>query len=80
MSITSPRSSSIARSQKRSTDAMSCVTSTIVLPSRLSRWNCSKHFCWNAASPTASTSSTRSTSASTSIATENASRTAMPDE
>ena len=68
----SPRSSSIARSQKRSTAPMSCVTKMIVLPSALSWWNWSKHFCWNAASPTASTSSTSSTSASTWTATENA--------
>ena len=53
---------------------------TIVRPASRMRWNCWKHFCWKAASPTARTSSTRITSASTSTATANASRTAMPDE
>ena len=40
----------------------------------------SKHFCWKAASPTASTSSISRMSASTWIATEKARRTCMPDE
>ncbi len=75
-----PRSSSIARSQKRSTACMSWVTNTIVRPSALSLRKRSKHFCWNAASPTASTSSISTTSASTCVATANASRTCMPDE
>ena len=56
---TSPRSSSIARSQKRSTVARSCVTKTTVRASRFSRRKVSKHFSWKRASPTASTSSTR---------------------
>ena len=75
-----PRSISSARSQKRSTADMSWVTSTIVLPARLRCSNCSKHFCWKAASPTASTSSISRTSASTSTVTENASRTLIPLE
>ena len=75
-----PRSMSIARSQNRTTAPMSCVTKSIVLPSSRSRWNSSKHFCWKAASPTASTSSISRTSASTWTATENASRTCMPEE
>ena len=40
-----PRSISIARWQNRSTEYMSCETNTIVLPSRLSLKNSSKHFC-----------------------------------
>ena len=59
---------------------MSCVTNTIVRPSAFMRSNSSKHLRWKEASPTASTSSTSSTSASTWIATENPSRTLMPDE
>ena len=43
---------------------MSCVTNRIVLPSSRRRWKTSKHFCWNAASPTASTSSMSRMSAS----------------
>ena len=74
MSTMRPRSSSIARSQKRSTEPMSCVTNTIVRPAAFSRVNSSKHFCWKDASPTASTSSINTMSASTWIATENASR------
>ena len=46
----------------------------------LRRGNSSKHFCWKSASPTASTSSISRMSASTWIATENASRTDMPEE
>ena len=59
---------------------MSCVTKRIVLPSSFIRWKTSKHFCWKAASPTASTSSISRMSASTWIITLNASRTCMPDE
>ena len=70
---------SIARWQKRRTAPMSWVTSTIVLPSSRRRLNSSKHFCWNDASPTASTSSMSRTSASTWIITLNASRTCMPE-
>jgi hypothetical protein len=51
-----PRSSSIARSQKRSTALRSWVTNTIARPSPRSREKASKHFCWKAASPSASTS------------------------
>ena len=80
IATSSPRSISIARSQKRSTADMSWVTNTIVLPAALSCSNCSKHFCWNAASPTASTSSTSRMSASVWTATEKPSRTLMPDE
>ena len=80
MSITRPRSISIARSQKRSTEPMSWVTNRIVRPAAFRRVNSSKHFCWNDASPTASTSSISTMSASTWIATENARRTIMPDE
>ena len=40
----------------------------------------SKHFSWNRASPTASTSSMSRMSASAWMATANASRTPMPDE
>ena len=80
MSATCPRSRSIARSQKRSTDPISWVTSTTVRFSRRSRANSSKHFCWKAASPTARTSSMSSTSASTWIITLKARRTSMPDE
>ena len=76
----SPRSISIARWQKRSTECMSWETNTIVLPSRLRRKNSSKHFCWKAASPTASTSSISRISASTWIAVAKASRTSIPDE
>ena len=80
MATSSPRSSSIARSQKCSTDDMSWVTKMIVLPAALSVSNCSKHFCWKAASPTASTSSISRMSASTWIATAKPRRTAMPEE
>ena len=75
-----PCSSSIARSQKRCTAPMSWVTRRTVVPLRRMRANSSKHFCWNAASPTASTSSISRMSASTWIITANASRTSMPDE
>ena len=75
-----PRSISIARSQKRRTDAMSWVTKRIVRPSAFIWSNWSKHFCWNDASPTASTSSTSSTSASACTATANPRRTLIPDE
>ncbi len=54
---------------------MSCVTKMIVRPSSRILMNTSKHFCWNAASPTASTSSISRMSASTWIATEKARRT-----
>ena len=59
---------------------MSWVTSRIVLPASRIRTNSSKHFCWKAASPTASTSSISRMSASTWIITANASRTSIPDE
>ncbi len=71
---------SIARSQNRLTAPMSWVTKRIVLPSALSRRKTSKHFCWNEASPTASTSSMSRMSASTWLMTLNARRTCMPDE
>ena len=59
---------------------MSCVTSSTVRPSRRMRANSSKHFCWKAASPTASTSSIKRIDASTWIITANASRTIIPLE
>ena len=59
---------------------MSWVTKMIVLPPSRISLKTSKHFCWKAASPTASTSSMSRMSASTWIATENASRTYMPEE
>ncbi len=57
---------------------MSWVTSTIVLPASRRSRNTSMHFCANAASPTASTSSISMMSASASTMTENASRTIIP--
>ena len=59
---------------------MSWVTSTSVLPARRFSWKTSMHFWANAASPTASTSSTSMMSASASTITANASRTIIPDE
>ena len=70
----------MARVQNRLTEAMSFVTSSTVFPALRICSNSSKHFCWNDASPTASTSSISRTSASTWIITENARRTSMPDE
>src|SRR3954453_18509217 len=67
-------SKSIARSQKRRTAAMSWVTSSTVRPSARMRANSSKHFCWNEASPTASTSSMSRVSAWTWIITARARR------
>src|ERR1019366_1304603 len=74
------RSKSNARWQKRCSEPMSWVTNTIVLPWSRNELKTSKHFCWNAASPTASTSSISRMSASTWIATENARRTYIPEE
>ena len=71
---------SIARSHMLCTVVMSWVTSTIVLPARRRSRNTSMHFCANAASPTASTSSTSMMSASASTIAANASRTIIPDE
>ena len=62
----SPSAISIARWQYSSTAAMSWVTRTIVLPAAFISWKASAHFCWKAASPTASTSSISRMSASTS--------------
>ena len=56
------------------------VTSTIVFPAAFVSRKASAHFCWKAASPTASTSSIRRMSASTSIITAKASRTCIPEE
>ena len=70
----------IARSQMRSTAFGSWETKTIVPPERLKSPIRPKHFCWNASSPTASTSSSSSTSGLTCIATENPSRMYIPDE
>ena len=75
-----PFSSSRALSQKRCTAPMSWVTSSTVAPLSRMRSNSSKHFCWKAASPTASTSSMSRISASTWIITEKARRTSMPEE
>ena len=63
-STSAPSSNSAARSQNCSTALMSCVTSTIVRPSSCMRFSVSMHFCWKAASPTASTSSMSRMSAS----------------
>ena len=71
---------SIARWQYSSTVVISWVTRTIVLPAAFISWKASAHFCWKAASPTASTSSISSTSASASSITEKASRTSIPEE
>src|SRR5690348_18021895 len=51
-------------------DALPILTSSIVRPESRISLNTSKHFCWNAASPTASTSSISRICASTWIATE----------
>ena len=56
------------------------LTTTIVLPSRCIWRTRARHFFWNASSPTASTSSTSRMSGSRLTATENPSRTNMPDE
>ncbi len=75
-----PSAISIARWQYSSTVAISWVTRTIVLPAAFISWKASAHFCWKAASPTASTSSIRRMSASTSSISEKASRTSIPEE
>ena len=59
---------------------MSWVTKTTVFSESRISWKTSKHFCWKAASPTASTSSISRMSASAWSITENASRTDIPDE
>ena len=59
---------------------MSWVTSTIVLPAARRSWKTSMHFCANAASPTASTSSISMMSASAWTMTAKARRTIIPDE
>ena len=71
---------SIARWHSVCTVDMSCVTSTMVLPARRFSRNTSMHFCANAASPTASTSSISMMSASACTITANAKRTIIPDE
>ena len=80
MSTTRPRSSSIARSQKRSTAPMSWVTNRIVRPACLQSGELVEALLLESASPTASTSSISRISASTWIAVAKASRTCMPDE
>ena len=59
---------------------MSWVTSTIVLPASRFSWKTSMHFCANAASPTASTSSISMMSASAWTMIAKAKRTIIPDE
>ena len=77
---TRPFSSSIARSQRRSTELGSCETNTIVPPARLKSQIRPWHFCWKASSPTASTSSSSRMSGWMCIATEKPRRRYMPDE
>ena len=76
----SPLSSNIARWQYSSTAVMSWVTKTTVRSEPRISWKTSLHFCWKAASPTASTSSIRRISASDWIMIAKASRTSIPEE
>ena len=80
MKRSSPSWSSSARWQSVWTVVMSCVTSTIVRPRRRRSRKTSMHFCANAASPTASTSSISMMSASDWTITAKAKRTSIPDE
>ena len=75
-----PRSISMDRSHSRAIDVRSCEMNSIVVPSRRSSAMRSWHCSWNAASPTASTSSTSRMSASRCAATAKPSRMYMPDE
>ena len=70
----------MTRSQNSRTLLMSCVTKTIVVSLLFRERKCSKHLRWNAASPTASTSSMRRMSARACVATEKAMRTCIPEE
>lgn len=62
------------------TVAIECETRMTVRPSAFISLNFVRQRFWNVASPTARTSSTTRTSGVTATATENPSRTYMPDE
>ena len=75
-----PWLSSSAREHSRVIADMLWLTNRTVRPPRPTSCILPRHFCWNAASPTANTSSTMRISGSRCAATANASRTYIPDE